>query len=131
LRIGLGGDPDGFPEKKAGPFSGYNPVVDTWDGKYLMYVFAVVNVVTAALHANLVDSPKDAKTKTGKSKTRRLQEAFAAHPRHGGRMYPAATHRRVLLLIDNAPWHAGEGGGRHESRIRTWSGSGCPATARR
>jgi transposase len=87
---------------------GHRPVVGTWDCKHLLYVFAVVNLVSGALHANLVDSPKDAKAKTGKSKTRRLQEAFAAHLRHVGRMYPAGAHPRVVLLIDNAPWHAGE-----------------------
>jgi hypothetical protein len=32
----------------------------------------VVNLVSAALHANTVESPKDAK-KTGKSKNRRMQ----------------------------------------------------------
>ena len=87
---------------------GYRPVVGTWDCKHLLYVFAVANLVTAAVHANLVGSPKDATRKTGKSKVRRLQEAFAAHLRHVGRMYPAAEHRRVVLLIDNAPWHAGD-----------------------
>jgi transposase len=87
---------------------GHRPVVGTWDCKHLLYVFAVVSLVTAAVHANLVDSPKDAKAKTGKGKTRRLQEAFASHLRHVGRMFPAAGHRRVVLLIDNAPWHAGE-----------------------
>jgi transposase len=87
---------------------GHRPVVGTWDCKHLLYAFAVVNLVTAALHANLVDSPKDATRTTGKSKTRRLQEAFAAHLRHVGRVYPADRHKRVVLLIDNAPWHAGE-----------------------
>jgi DDE superfamily endonuclease len=87
---------------------GHRPVVGTWDCKHLLYVFAVVNLVTAAVHANLVDSPKDAKAKTGKGKTRRLQEAFAAHLRHVGRMYPAGENPRVVLLIDNAPWHTGE-----------------------
>jgi transposase len=87
---------------------GHRPVVGTWDCKHLLYVFAVVNLVSAAVHANLLDSPKDASAKTGKSKTRRLQEAFAAHLRHVGRQYPAASNRRVVILIDNAPWHAGE-----------------------
>ncbi|KAJ3057918.1 hypothetical protein HK102_010785 [Quaeritorhiza haematococci] len=86
---------------------GHRPVVGTWDCKDLVYVFAVVNVVTAAIHANLLESPKDAARRTGKSKTRRLQEAFAAHLRHVGRLYPRAEHGRVVLLIDNAPWHAG------------------------
>jgi transposase len=87
---------------------GHRPVVGTWDCKDLLYVFAAVNLVSAAVHANLVDSPKDATARTGKSKTRRLQEAFAAHLRHVGRMYPKDEYPRVVLLIDNAPWHAGE-----------------------
>jgi transposase len=86
---------------------GHRPVVGSWDCKDLLYVFAVVNVVTAAVHANTLDSPKDAKKRTGKSKTRRMQDAFAAHLRHVGRLYPADRHPRVVLVIDNAPWHRG------------------------
>jgi len=44
----------------------------------------------------------------GKSKTRRMQEAFASHLRHVGRMYPCEKHPRVVLLIDNTPWHRGK-----------------------
>jgi transposase len=87
---------------------GHRPAVGTWDCKHLLYVFAVVNLVTAATHANTLESPKDAKRRTGKSKTRRMQEAFAAHLRHVARMYPAGRHKRVVLLIDNAPWHRGK-----------------------
>ena len=58
--------------------------------------------------ANLLDSPKNAKAKTGRSKTRRMRKAFADHLRHVGRMYPAGTRRRVALVIDNAPGHRGE-----------------------
>lgn len=86
---------------------GHRPVVGTRDNKNLLYVFAVVNLVTAAIHANTLESPKDAKKRTGLSKTRRLQEAFAAHLRHVARVYPASRHPRVVLLIDNAPWHRG------------------------
>ena len=57
---------------------GHRPVVGTWDCKHLLYVFAVVNLVTAAVHANTLESPKDAKKKTGLSKTRRMQAAFAS-----------------------------------------------------
>ena len=64
--------------------------------------------VTGAFHTNTLESPKDAKKKTGKSKTRRMQEAFAAHLRHVGRLYPADKHKRVVLIIDNAPWHRGK-----------------------
>ena len=87
---------------------GHRPTVGTRDCKDLLYVFAVVNVVTAVVHANTLESPKNAKKKTGKSKTRRMQEAFASHLRHVGRMYPHGKHPRVVLLIDNAPWHRGK-----------------------
>ena len=86
---------------------GHRPVVGTRDNKDLLYVFAVVDLVSAALHANTLASPKDAKKKTGKSKTRRMQEAFAAHLRRVGRVYPQDEHKEVVLLIDNAPWHRG------------------------
>ena len=80
----------------------------TRDCKDLLYVFAVVNLVTAVVHANTLGRPKNAKTKTGKSKARRMQEAFASHLRHVGRMDPRGKHPRVVLVIDNAPWHRGQ-----------------------
>jgi len=36
-----------------------------------------------------------------------MQEAFAAHVRHFGRTDPADRRMRVVLIIDNAPWHRG------------------------
>lgn len=87
---------------------GHRPVVGTRDCKDLLYVFGVINLATAAVHANTLESPKDAKKKTGLSKTRRMQAAFAAHLRHAGRMYPADRHPEVVLVIDNAPWHRGQ-----------------------
>jgi transposase len=87
---------------------GHRPKVGTRDNKDLLYVFGVVNLLSAALHSNLLESPKDAKKKTGKSKNRRLQEAFANHLRHVGRVYPRQQHQEVVLLIDNAPWHRGK-----------------------
>jgi len=86
---------------------GHRPTAATRDCKDLLYVFAVVNLVSAALHSNTLLSPKGAKKQTGRSKTRRLQEAFAEHLRHVGRVYPAHRYPEVVLLIDNAPWHAG------------------------
>ena len=86
---------------------GHRPTVGTRDCKDLLYVFAVVNLTTAAVHANTLESPKGAKKKTGLGKTRRMQAAFAAHLRHVGRVYPRQEHPRVVLLIDNAPWHRG------------------------
>jgi hypothetical protein len=87
---------------------GHRPTVGTRDCKDLLYVFAAVNLVTAAVHANTLESPKDAKKRTGLGKTRRMQAGFAAHLRHVGRMYPREDHPRVVLLIDNAPWHRGK-----------------------
>src|SRR5262249_36034906 len=86
---------------------GHRPTVGTRDCKDLLYVLAVINVVTAAVHANLVESPAKAKQTTGKSKTRRMQEAFAVHLRHIARIYAADRHQRGVLIIDNAPWHRG------------------------
>jgi transposase len=86
---------------------GHRPLVGTRDNKDLLYVFAVVNLVNAAVHANTLESPQNATRRTGQSKTRRLQEAFAAHLRHVGRIYPQQRYPRVVVLIDNAPWHRG------------------------
>jgi transposase len=87
---------------------GHRPLVGTRDCKDLLYVFAVVNLVSAAVHTNTLESPKDATKRTGQSKTRRLQQAFAAHLRHTGRVYARERHARVVLVMDNAPWHRGK-----------------------
>jgi transposase len=86
---------------------GHRPVVGTRDCKDLLYAFGVINTVTGRLHTNTLESPARAKAKTGRSKTRRMQEAFAVHLRHVARLYPAQDHPRVVLIIDNAPWHRG------------------------
>ena len=54
------------------------------------------------LHANTLNSPKNARKKTGTNKTRRMPEAFAAHLRHVGQMYPVEKHARVVSVIDAA-----------------------------
>ena len=36
-----------------------------------------------------------------------MQRAFADHLRHVGRIYPKEKNKRVVLTIDNAPWHRG------------------------
>lgn len=87
---------------------GHRPTVGTRDNKDLLYVFCVVNLISAAIHANTLESPARAKQKTGKSKTRRMQEAFAGHLRHVGKVYPRHKYPEVVLLIDNAPWHRGK-----------------------
>lgn len=86
---------------------GHRPAVGTWDNKHLLYVFASVNVVSCALHTDTVESRTGLRARTGESKTRRLQRAFAAHLRRLGRRYPREKYPRVVILIDNAPWHAG------------------------
>ncbi len=87
---------------------GHRPTVGTRDCKDLLYVLGVVNLVTAAVHSNTLESPRGIQKRTGQSKTRRLQQAFAAHLRHIGRVYPAERYPEVVLLIDNAPWHQGK-----------------------
>jgi hypothetical protein len=86
---------------------GHRPVVGTRDCKDVLYVFAVPNLVTGAVHANTLERLQKDNRRTGESKTRRMQRAFADHLRHVGRVYPAARFRRVVLTIDNAPWHRG------------------------
>jgi transposase len=87
---------------------GHRPVVGTWDNKESLHVFAAVNVATAALHTHAVASRTGLLRHTGESKTRRLQRGFADHLRDLARRYPAGRCPRVVLIIDNAPWHAGE-----------------------
>lgn len=86
---------------------GHRPVVGTRDCKDVLYVFAVLNLLTGAVHANTSESLPAVHRKTKESKTRRMQRAFASHLRHVGRVYPAGAHPRVVLTIDNAPWHRG------------------------
>jgi len=87
---------------------GHRPIVGTRDCKDVLYVFAVLNLISGALHANTLESLQASNRKSGQGKTRRMQEAFAAHLRHVGRMYPQEQFRRVVLTIDNAPWHRGK-----------------------
>jgi transposase len=86
---------------------GHRPVVGTRDCKDVLYVFAVLNLLCGAVHSNTLESLQAANRKSTDSKTRRMQRAFADHLRHVGRMYPKAEFKRVVLTIDNAPWHRG------------------------
>jgi transposase len=87
---------------------GHRPVVGTWDCKDMLHVFAAVNVTPAGLHTKTVACRTGLYRRTGESKTRRLQRTFAEHLRQIAVCYPAERHPRVVLVIDNAPWHAGE-----------------------
>jgi transposase len=86
---------------------GHRPVVGTRDCKGVLYVLGVLNLLTGAVHANTLESLQRDNRKKAESKTRRMQRAFADHLRHVGRVYPQGQHKRVVLLIDNAPWHRG------------------------
>jgi transposase len=87
---------------------GHRPVVGTRGCKDVLHVVAVMNLVSGLLHTDTLEGPQAADRKSGESKTRRMQRAFADHLRHVGRMYPADRPARVVLLIDDAPWHRGE-----------------------
>ena len=86
---------------------GHRPVVGTRDCKDVLYVFAVLNLLSGAIHANTLESLQKENRKSADGKTRRMQRAFADHLRHVGRMYPQEKNGRVVLTIDNAPWHRG------------------------
>jgi hypothetical protein len=87
---------------------GHRPVVGSGDGKHQLDVFASVNVVCCVLHTDTVESRTGLYRQTGESKTRRLQRALAAPLRRLGRRYSKDQHAWVVVLIDKAPWHAGE-----------------------
>jgi hypothetical protein len=87
---------------------GHRPVVGNLDGHDLVYIFGALNLVTGRLTTRLVERPRvPAKLKKAKSRQRCLQEGFARHLRDIARAYPAAEYSRVVLVIDNAPWHRG------------------------
>ena len=86
---------------------GHRPVVGTRDCKDVLYVFAVMNLISGVLHSNTLESLQAANRKGGQSKTKRMQRGFADHLRHVGRVYPRERFGRVVLLLDNAPWHRG------------------------
>jgi transposase len=87
---------------------GHRPVVGTRDCKDVLYVFCVMNLISGAIHANTLESLQARNRNSEESKTRRMQKAFAQHLRHVGRMYPEGQFKRVVLTIDNAPWHRGK-----------------------
>jgi transposase len=86
---------------------GHRPLVGTRDCKDVLYVFGVLHLLTGATHATTLASLQAANRKTTESKTRRMQRAFADHLRHVARVYPKEEFKRVVLTIDNAPWHRG------------------------
>jgi transposase len=82
---------------------GHRPVVGHLDCHDLVYLFGALNLVTGQLTTRLVEKVRA----RAQSKQRCLQAGFARHLRDIARAYPAATYPRVVLVIDNAPWHRG------------------------
>ncbi len=80
---------------------GHRPVVGNWDGHGVVDVFGALNLVTGHLRTRSVERPR------ASSGQRPLQAAFARHLRDLARSYPATRYPRVVLVIDNAPWHKG------------------------
>jgi transposase len=86
---------------------GQRPEVGTWDNKDKVYVFGACNLQTGQIHTRFLKCPKGATKTTGKSQNRRLQETFVTFIKALARTYPENCHKPVVIIIDNAPWHAG------------------------
>lgn len=87
---------------------GHRPVVGNLDDHNLVYLFGALNLVTGQLTTRLLERPRaSAKPKQRRWGQRSLQEGFARHLRDIARAYPVAQYPRVVLVIDNAPWHRG------------------------
>src|SRR6266487_2742227 len=88
--------------------TGHRPVVGNLDGHDMVYVFGALNLVTGQLTTRIVERGRaQGKGQPSTSGQRRLQAAFARHLRDIARAYPDAQYPRVVLVIDNAPWHQG------------------------
>ena len=87
---------------------GHRPIVGNLDRHEVVYIFGALNLVTGQLTTRIVERPRrSAKGQRAIPKQRFLQAAFARHLRDIARGYPAAHYPRVVLVIDNAPWHRG------------------------
>jgi transposase len=87
---------------------GHRPIVGNLDCHDLVYVFGALNLVTGRLTTRLVERLRAyAKPKECRLGQHSLQEGFARHLRDLARAYPAVQYPRVVLVIDNAPWHRG------------------------
>lgn len=86
---------------------GFRPMVGTRDCKDAVYVFGALNLMDGSLVTRMMETPARIKQKTGKNKTRHLQAMFVRHVKDIARKYPKEKYDRVVLTIDNAPWHRG------------------------
>jgi transposase len=87
--------------------TGHRPVVGNLDCHDGAYVFGALNLVTGHLRTRIVERQR------ASAAQRSLQAAFVRHVRDLARTYPAARYPRVVLVIDNAPWHTG-------AMVTTW-----------
>lgn len=94
---------------------GHRLHVGTRDNKDLLYVFGSANHVDGRLHvstlasiAKVLRAERRAGRRSAVSKSRRMTLAFAEHLKAVAAAYPAHRHKRVVLVIDNAPWHRGQ-----------------------
>jgi hypothetical protein len=87
---------------------GHRPVVGHQDCHDLVSLFGALTLVTGQLTTRLVEKRRASANATHRwSGQRSLQAGFARHLRDIARAYPAARYPRVVLVIDNAPWHRG------------------------
>jgi transposase len=87
---------------------GHRPIVGNLDCHDLVYVFGALNLVTGRLTTRLIARLRAyAKSRQRWLGQRCLQAGFARHLRDIARAYPANQYPRVVLVIDNAPWHRG------------------------
>jgi transposase len=87
---------------------GHRPIVGNLDCHALVCVFGALNLSTGQLTTRLVERPRASGQRQKPTPGQRcLQEWFARHVRDVARAYPAAQYPRVVLVIDNAPWHRG------------------------
>jgi hypothetical protein len=86
---------------------GERPKIGTRDCKDSSYVFASVNVIDGQLTTRQLPLVRSAFKRLGAVKYRLLQSAFVKHLDDIARRYPATSHTRVVIIIDNAPWHGG------------------------
>jgi DDE superfamily endonuclease len=81
--------------------------VGTRDNKDVLYLFAALDVTRGRLVRRALPSRVARRRREGSHKTRRLQALFVRHLGDIARAYPAERFPRVVLTIDNAPWHQG------------------------
>lgn len=81
--------------------------VGSRDNKDVLYLFAALDLTRGRLVRRALPSRTARRRREGSHKTRRLQRLFVRHLGDIARAYPAKQYPRVVVTIDNAPWHQG------------------------